>query len=84
MKFYIPFIDEIRSEFADRQIWFYKINREFQKVVDYFVRWSDNLFCIICQREHSTENALRNCLWFHKSSTVNHFIDHELIEASSQ
>jgi len=81
---YIPFIDEIRIELADRQIWQFKLFREFQKVVDYFVKWSENLCCMICQREHSTENALRNCLWFHKYLTVNYFIDHELVEASSQ
>ena len=83
-KFYIPFIDEIRTEFADRQIWQYKLFRELQKVIDYFEKWSDNLFCIICQREHSSAKALRNCLWYHKYLTVNYFIDHELVEASSQ
>jgi len=82
MKFYIPFIDEIKSEFADRQVWLYRIYREFNKVVDYFVKWSDNLFCIICHREHTTENALRNCLWYHKQLTANYFIDHELVEAN--
>jgi len=82
MKFYIPFIDEIKSESADRQVWLYKIYREFNKVVDYYVKWSNNLFCIICKREHITENALRNCLWYHKELTANNFIDHELVEAN--
>jgi hypothetical protein len=81
---YIPFISEIKTEFADRQIWFYKLNREFLKIADYFVKHSENLFCVICERNHKTNSGLRNCLFYHRNLTIDHFIDHKLIRASSE
>jgi len=84
MRFYVPFTDEIEVEYADRQIWFYKLNREFLKIVDYFVKWSDNLFCSICDRNHTSVSGLRNCLFYHRTQTINHFIDYELVEASEK
>ena len=81
---YIPFIDKIRVELANRRVWQYKIFREFPNVADYFVKWSQNLFCVICKRQHNTESGLRKCLSDHKWDSINYFIDHELIEASSQ
>jgi len=80
---YIPFISEIKAEFADRQIWSYHLNRKFLKVVDYFVRYADNLLCVICERNHQSESGLRNCLFYHRNQTIDYFIDHKLIRASS-
>ena len=78
---YIPFTDEIRFEIASRKQWFNKLNREFLKVVDYFVRLSENLLCEICQRNHKNESGLRNCLFYHRNDTLDFFIDHKLKRA---
>jgi len=82
--FPIPFVSEIRTIIADRVDLLKKIYRDFPKIVDYFVRVSDNLFCVICQYEHSSENNLRNCLQYHKVLVANYFIDHELIEGNKK
>lgn len=77
---YISFIEEIRIETAPRQVWKYELNRKIDKVIDHYVKYSDNLFCNPCKRNHSTENALRNCLWYHRDLTLDNFVDHELIQ----
>ncbi len=79
MKFYVPFTEDIRVEDASRHVWYFKFNREFLHVVDYFVKWSENFFCVICNRSHKFESSLRNCLFYHRNDTLNYFIDHELI-----
>ena len=79
---YVPFIKEIKIESASRFVWKFEMNREFLKVVDYFVKWNNNFFCVVCKRCHTTESGLRNCLHFHKWNTIDHFVDFVLIEAS--
>jgi hypothetical protein len=83
MKFYIPFTDKIIVENADRHVWYYKLNRDFLKVVNHFTKWSESFFCVICKRNHKIESSLRHCLFYHRAETINYFIDNEMIVGDS-
>lgn len=86
IKFPDDFMQEIRTIITDRQDLLFEVYKSsvFSKVIDHFVKISDNLFCIICRYEHSDESHLRNCLQYHKILVSDYFIDHELVKVSSE
>jgi len=61
---------------AERKIWEINIHQKFFKecVEELILKFTD-LICGACNRNHATQNALRNCLWNHKSTTVSFYLD---------
>ena len=76
---YVPFTNKIEIITSSRENWRTYLSKNFLKVVDRFVKDSENLFCGICKRCHYTESALRNCIFCHKDDTIDNYIDHKLI-----
>jgi|APSaa5957512535_1039671.scaffolds.fasta_scaffold499079_1 hypothetical protein len=61
---------------AERKIWEINIRQKyFKDVVDELLEKSIDLICNICSRNHHTKSGLINCLWFHKSDTINFYLD---------